>query len=250
MCRRRAVAGKVIGVGLWKLPGEWDDYEWFPVTDPITSAVAAPVDDDPATAMGQWLIEHLQAAPLWDAGDATRVLLVDLDNLRAAPSRLRARMTAVVNLARRADHVALAGQAGAVRRSSLWLDEFAGRAQSVADGSDLADLALLASAEAVTAEPVQFLVVSNDGIFASLAERGRLAVLSPGRDALSDRLRSAAHRLVDLAELEKQAVADRARARRQARRQLAAGAAADAEVSQPPRRSGGRAARSSPRRGR
>jgi len=49
---------------------------------------------------------------------------------------------------------------------------------------------------------VQVIVVSNDGIFASLADRGPLIVLSPGAEALSDRLRDSASRVVDLVALE------------------------------------------------
>jgi len=45
-------------------------------------------------------------------------------------------------------------------------------------------------------------LLSNDWIFAALAGRGPLTVLSPGADALSDRLRAAASRVVDLAALE------------------------------------------------
>lgn len=207
-------------MGLWQLPGEWDGYEWFRLVDVDSEA---PPADDAAAAMGRWLVDHLAATPLWAPGRDTRILLVDLDNLRAAPSRLRARLDAVVALARQADHVALAGQAGAVRRSRPWLAEFASRAQAVPDGSDLADHALLDAAAAVTADEVQFLVVSNDGIFAGLAERGPLALLSPGADAMSDRLRDAAHRVEDLAALEKQAAAERARAKRSARRRTPAG---------------------------
>jgi hypothetical protein len=49
-------------------------------------------------------------------------------------------------------------------------------------------------------------VLSNDGIFASLADRARLTVLSPGADALSDRLRDAADDVVDLTRLEERAL--------------------------------------------
>lgn len=204
-------------MGLWRLPGDWDGYEWFRLADVDGRRPPSPPSDDAAAAMGHWLVDHLAAEPLWAAGPAVRILLADLDNLRAAPGRLRARLTAVVALAREADHAAFAGQTGAVRRSRPWLAEFADRAQQVPDGSDLADYALLDAAAAVSATDVQFLVVSNDGIFAPLAERGPLALLSPGADALSDRLRDAAHRVEDLVVLEKQAAAARARTRRKAR---------------------------------
>ena len=71
----------------------------------------------------------------------------------------------------------------------------------MADGSDLADHVLLDAAAEVPGR-AQFVVLSNDWIFAGLAERGPLTVLSPGGDALSDRLRGAATRIVDLAALE------------------------------------------------
>jgi hypothetical protein len=111
-------------------------------------------------------------------------------------------MSAVVTLARQADHSVLAGQEGAVRRGRPHLAEFAAQARPVADGSDLADLVLLDAADALRDDAVQVIVLSNDGIFASLADRGPLIVLSPGADALSDRLRDAATRVVDLMALE------------------------------------------------
>ncbi|GAA4971104.1 hypothetical protein GCM10023225_11240 [Kineococcus glutinatus] len=156
--------------------------------------------------MGEALRALVRDYPVWSGSGTTRVLLVDLDNLRATRSRLRARLGVVVELARQADHVALAGQAGAVARSRPWLAEFADRALSVADGADVADFALLAAAQQVP-DPVEVLVVSNDGIFAELADRGELTVLSPGVDALSDRLYGAADLLVDLAALEREAAA-------------------------------------------
>jgi hypothetical protein len=229
-------------MGLWRLPSDWDDFEWFRLADvpdrparparqrgprrpaPPDVAVggaaeaAARSDDDAGAAMGRWLVERLAADPPWTDSDASRVLLVDLDNLRAAPSRLRARLAVVVALARDADHAAFAGQVGAVRRSKPWLEEFADDAQAVPDGSDLADHALLDHAKSITVDPVQFLIVSNDGIFSSLAERGPLALLSPGAEAMSDRLRDAAHHVTDLAALEKAAATERARAQRASRR--------------------------------
>jgi hypothetical protein len=196
-------------MGLGGGPNEWDDFEW--VNLPALPAGrargqrsrAGPVDEDaPTELLAQQLSGWLERNVLWVAGDSTRVLLVDLDNLRADPRRWRARMAAVVTLARQAHHAVLAGQAGAVRRGRPHLAEFAEQARPVADGSDLADLVLLDAAEALHADAVQVVVLSNDGIFASLAERGPLVVLSPGADALSDRLRDAATRVVDLMSLE------------------------------------------------
>jgi hypothetical protein len=231
-------------MALWR-SAEWDDYEWFRLADvkvaparrsqgsrsskttksgrpaPQTAAEAK-ADDDAGEAMGKWLVARLSAEPLWDDSAAHRVLLVDLDNLRATPVRLRARLTAVVHLAREADDAAFAGQAGAIRRSTPWLAEFADQAQAVPDGSDLADHALLDHAASVKAKPVQFLIVSNDGIFVQLAKRGRLALLSPGADAMSDRLNTVAHRVVDLAALEAEAAEERAKSQRVARRRTRA----------------------------
>jgi hypothetical protein len=112
-----------------------------------------------------------------------------------------------------------------VRRSQPWLAEFADHVQQVPDGSDLADHALLDMAAAISATSVQFVVVSNDGIFADLAERGPIGLLSPGSDALSDRLRDAARRTIDLTALEKRAAAERAKAQRAARRRTRSRAA-------------------------
>jgi hypothetical protein len=197
------------GMGLGGGPKEWDDLEWVDlallpvarvrrqrtVADPHATGGSA---DALAHELSGWLERNL----LWLPGAGTRVLLVDLDNLRADPRRWQARMSAVVTLARQADHVVLAGQEGAVRRGRPHLAEFAERARPVADGSDLADHVLLEAASALQADAGQVLVVSNDGIFASLADHGPLVVLSPGAEALSDRLREAAARVVDLVALE------------------------------------------------
>jgi hypothetical protein len=185
-------------MGLGGGPSEWDDYEWVRLADLTPAPAGGGAARQPlADAVHAWL----ERRSLWTADAGTRVLLVDLDNLRADPARWRDRMTMVVALARQADAVALAGQEGPVRRARPHLAEFAGRARAVADGSDLADHVLLDAAAELPGK-AQFVVLSNDWIFAGLAERGPLTVLSPGGDALSDRLRGAATRIVDLAALE------------------------------------------------
>ena len=184
---------------------EWDEYEWVRLADlPEPTAPADPLTD----ALVAWFVRH----PLWPDDGAPRIMLADLDNLRADPVRWRARMSVLVMLARQADHVVIAGQYGAVARARPHLAEFAAVAQGVPDGSDVADHALLDGAAAVLAgdravpvHDADVLVISNDGIFAALAATGRLTVLSPGADALSDRLRDAAVDVVDLAALEEQA---------------------------------------------
>src|SRR5215204_4315684 len=150
-------------MGLGGGPSEWDDYEWVRLADlpesppPRAGAAQQPLAD----AVHAWL----QREGAWSAGSGSRVLLVDLDNLRADPVRWRERMGMVVALARQADVVALAGQEGAVRRARPHLAEYAARARALAD-------------------------------------RGPLTVLSPGADALSDRLSAAATRVADLTALE------------------------------------------------
>ena len=188
-----------MGLGYGKR--EWDDYEWFPSGGGRRGPAvrAEPGDPDGASAA---LVERVLRDPIWEPDDAPRILLVDLDNLRAGPVRWRARMAVVVALARQADHVALAGQEGAVRRARPHLEEFAGTAVAVAAGSDLADVALLAKVDELDLPDAQHLVVSNDGIFAELAQCGPLVVVSPGRDALSDSLAAASVRVIDLAALE------------------------------------------------
>lgn len=197
-------------MGIGGGPSEWDDYEWVRLAD-LPRSRPAPATP-PASGGGagrQVLADWLGRNPLWQEDSRSRVLLVDLDNLRADPLRWRARMAAVVALARDADHAVLAGQQGAVERARPHLAEFAAQAIGVADGSDVADYALLDAAEQVRGELDQVVVLSNDGIFARLADHGgRLTVLSPGRDALSDRLRDAASRVVDLVELEREAARD------------------------------------------
>ena len=189
-------------MGIGGGPHESDEYEWVRLAD-LTDVPA----DDPAPlvwALCSWLDEN----PVWVTA-GFRILLVDLDNLRADPRRWQARMALVVQLARQADHVALAGQVGAVTRARPHLAEFARRATPVEDGSDVADLVLLAEADAVLEDGAHVVVLSNDGIFASLAENARLTVLSPGADALSDRLRDAADDVVDLTRLEERALSVR-----------------------------------------
>ena len=186
-------------MGIGGGPNEWDEYEWVRLADQADAPV---VDLAPLVrALCSWVDE----TDLWQA-DGLRILLVDLDNLRADPRRWQARMALVVALARQADHTALAGQVGAVARGRPHLAEFAKRAKPVADGSDVADYVLLAEADAVMEDGAHVMVLSNDGIFASLADRARLTVLSPGADALSDRLRDAADDVVDLTRLEERAL--------------------------------------------
>jgi hypothetical protein len=213
-------------MGLGGGPSEWDEYEWVRLADALApgatgsgrAAAAAPrspgadgpgertadgVGPAPAgPALTDALDRLLADGSLWVEGAGARLLLVDLDNLRAGPARWRTRIEALARLARAADHVALAGQQGAVERARPWLGELATQARAVADGSDLADLVLLAAADAWHEGPSQAVVVSNDGIFAEMAAHGRLVVLSPGADALSDKLRDAATTVVDLGSLE------------------------------------------------
>ncbi|MFC5381298.1 hypothetical protein [Aquipuribacter nitratireducens] len=170
-----------------------EEYEWVALGD-LTS------EDHERLAAA--LVRWVEANPIWHDGAGERVLLVDLDNLRAGPLRWKARMMLVVALARTADHVVISGHTTAVERGREHLAEFAEVAQPVPDGADLADLKLLEGAEAVTAERRQVVVLSNDGIFSSLAERGPLTVLSPGASALSDRLFDAARVVIDLMTLE------------------------------------------------
>jgi hypothetical protein len=170
----------------------WEDIEWFhldDVSEPLEPFVEAALD-------------ALTADPLWLPGDATRVLLVDLDNLRVEPVRLRARLAMAIALARQADHAAFAGQEGSVRRARPALEEFAAAAIAVGTDHNEADEALLDAADDVEDTDVQFIVVSNDNIFARLALRGPLVVLSPGAEALSERLADAAVRVVDLTAIE------------------------------------------------
>ncbi len=217
-------------MGLGGAPNGWDDYEWvdlralpsarassrrspvsgavLDVREPLAVAPSEPLAVAPGEPLAVALSDWLERNVMWVPGPRTRVLLVDLDNLRADPKRWRARMAAVVTLARQADQVVLAGQRGAVRRGRPHLAEFAAGARAVADGSDVADHVLLDATDALAADAIQVTILSNDGIFASLADRGPLTVLSPGTEALSDRLRHAATRVVDLVALEEEAARD------------------------------------------
>jgi hypothetical protein len=180
-------------VGIGGGPSEWDDYEWVRLED---------LEVEPhAEAVLDWLADH----PVWTEQDADRVLLVDLDNLRAEPARWKVRMATMMALASQADHAFFAGQRGAVRRARPLLDGVEATVQAVPDGSDLADHALLDAARALGRGPLDVCVVSNDGIFADLVDAGPLTVVTPGRRALSRRLADAATRLVELTTLEEAA---------------------------------------------
>ncbi len=207
----------------------WTEYEWCTDAD-LRSVPSTSGSDSPAVAalggndLSSALCEQVAEARLW-RGPGPRLLLVDLDNLRAGPTRWQARMAVVVALGRTSDHVVLAGQVGAVERARPHLEELAARAIAVPDGSDLADHALLEGAEAFAqtlphrpegpdgaagpghvGQVGQVVVASNDGIFADLVERGwTLTVLSPGSHALSDRLRDAARTTLDLVDAERAA---------------------------------------------
>ena len=192
-------------VGLGGGQSEWDDYAGCASGGAAVGLVDLEPDlvvDLVATPGPDRLVDRVAQELIWEPGDAARILLVDLDNMRAGPLRWKARMAVVVALARQADHVVLAGQEGAVRRARPHLAEFAGTARPVPAGSDLADVALLEAVDDLDIPDAQALVVSNDGIFAELAACGPLLVLSPGREALSDALATAAVRVVDLAALE------------------------------------------------
>jgi hypothetical protein len=180
-----------VGLGAERSP--WEDYEWFDLDD---------VTDGPVEPYVLAALDSLRRDPVWLPGDSIRVLLVDLDNLRVEPARLRGRLLMAVALAEQADHAAFSGQGGSVRRALPHLGAFAGTAVAVGGGHNEADQVLLDEAEAIHADDVQFVVISNDNIFASLATRGPLIVLSPGADALSDRLAEAASRVIDLQVME------------------------------------------------
>lgn len=194
-------------VGMGNQRGELDDYEWIRLADlptPRPRRAVPEVDDDAGDPgpLADALVGWVRSNPVWHDGAGDRVLLADLDNLRAGAVRWKARMGLVVALARTADHVVISGQHAAVERGLPYLAEFGAAAHPVPDGADLADHVLLAGASAVPAERRQVVVLSNDGIFAELADRGPVTVLSPGASALSDRLFDAAKVVIDLMTLE------------------------------------------------
>ena len=65
-------------VGLGGGQREWDDYEWFP------SGGGAP---EPIVRSPSALVERVDREDIWESGDVPRILLVDLDNMRAGPLR-------------------------------------------------------------------------------------------------------------------------------------------------------------------
>ncbi len=180
-------------MGLGTERGEWEDYEWFDLR-----AERAADDEDAFAAVD---LGALEGGSIWLSPRTTRVLLVDLDNLRAEPARLRTRVALAVELARQADIAVFAGQQASVDRARPALKEYADTALAVGGARNAADLALLDAVPDDDAD-VQYVVFSNDGIFARLAMSGTLTVVSPGAGALSDRLAEAAERVVDLQLLE------------------------------------------------
>ena len=173
---------------------EWVDLRVEPELPPLPSG-AGPL----AEAMQAWAAQHLS----WEPGAGRRVLLVDLDNIRADTATLSGRLALLAVLAAGADHVVLAGQDGAVARSRPWLGVMGPTAYAVPAGRNEADYLLLDEATAlVRGRRAQFVVASNDGIFARLATLGPLTLLSPRIGDLSGRLLEAAEMVLDLATLE------------------------------------------------
>ena len=178
-----------------------DELEWVDLSlEPALPSL--PADAGPlAEAMQAWAADNLS----WSEGGGRRVLLVDLDNIRADTTTLSGRLALLAVLAAGADHVVLAGQDGAVARSRPWLGVMGPTAYAVPAGRNEADYLLLDEATAlVSGRRAQFVVASNDGIFARLATLGPLTLLSPRIDDLSGRLLDAAQTVVDLAALEAQ----------------------------------------------
>src|SRR5580692_3552722 len=101
-------------MGLGTERGEWELYEWF---DPRL------VDDEPI-GVGAATMASLERAGIWQEGTATRVLLVDLDNVRVTPRRLLGRVSLAVVLARQSDVAAFAGQRASVDRARPALQEY------------------------------------------------------------------------------------------------------------------------------
>jgi len=173
---------------------EWVDLTMEPTLAPLPRGAGAF-----AEAMQAWAAQHLS----WSEGAGRRVLLVDLDNIRADTETLSGRLALLAVLAGGADHVVLAGQDAAVARSRPWLGEMGAKAHAVPAGRNEADHLLLDEAAALVAgRRAQFVVASNDGIFARLASLGPLTLLSPRLDDLSGRLLEVADVVIDLAGLE------------------------------------------------
>lgn len=193
-----------------------------PAARPSGRAAAPSAPHEGFTDLGEAVRHWLEQDPAWSASNAPTLLLVDLDNLRAGRVRWQERVTALASLARGFDHVTMAGQHDAVRRAKPHLGDLIEHARAVDDGHDLADHVLLDAARAIPARHLRVMVVSNDGIFATLKDRGPLTVLSPDYQALSDQLRARATHLADLASMEREVTNARRRAGR--RRRTAASA--------------------------
>ncbi|HVU73404.1 MAG TPA: hypothetical protein VHE83_10635 [Mycobacteriales bacterium] len=171
------------------------DYEWID----LQADEPALTFSDAEVWAEQWLADHA----MWQPGPAERLLLVDLDNLRAEPARLRDRLALVRVVARTADRAFFAGETATVARCRAALDDGIGTILTVGSGPDAADLALLEAARrrrgsGQSRRAVQFVVVSNDHIFARVARHGTLTLLSPDLAAASRQLRAASTRAHDV----------------------------------------------------
>jgi hypothetical protein len=198
--------------------GRHSDYEWFDhrtpkrTPSPTPKRRPSPTKKRTPGAPARNTSHHISALrsldAIWEPGTA-RILLVDLDNMRARHTRWHRRIDAIVALASQADHVILAGQKRNVAPVRARLGTYAPRVIVVAHGANLADYALLDAAHGLHPKgrrhhrPIQFAVTSNDHIFARLAGSGRLlTVVSPCTEMISAVLLRRAHSVADLRDAE------------------------------------------------
>ena len=146
-------------MGLGGGPSWRDEYEWVRLADlpdtplPDTPLLAPRTGRQPlADAVKAWL----QREGVWTTGTGCRVLLVDLDNLRADPVRWRDRMAMVVALARQADVVALADERLRAGRAAHPGEE------CIFVGLRIVDLVPFDRAHVASAEQMDF-AVEHDG---------------------------------------------------------------------------------------
>ena len=84
-------------MGLGGGPSEWDEYEWVRLADlPDTPPPAAGTAGGKREPLAEAVLAWLQRESVWNAGAGSRVLLVDLDNLRADPVRWRDRPSTAI----------------------------------------------------------------------------------------------------------------------------------------------------------
>jgi len=135
---------------------------------------------------------------VWLPEGGRKVLLVDLDNIRSLSDRWNERMRTLYKICHTADKIIMAGQSASAKLARPHLAEYAQHITQVcftrsAADNYLVDVGFRLTNNRPPDKKTQFVIVSNDFIFAKLKERGTIVVVSPNPTHISGRLKSVAH---------------------------------------------------------